>query len=524
MVHPTAGVSVKLVSEVGIGTVACGVAKANADVIQVSGHDGGTGASPLSSIKHAGSPWELGLTEVHQSLVENGLREKVTLRVDGGIKTGWDVVLGAAMGAEEFGFGTIAMIASGCVMARVCHLNTCPVGVTTQRMDLREKFPADPEHVVQYFQFVADETRQVWRPSAFSAAPRVVLASLGKRSLDEVIGDLSLLKCRATPNPNVEKTTSLSPEVLLRGEIPESFDPHRNHAAHHVSGAHPELHGVPLKTLDDEILETPEVKELLSGSGAQQVTLTRDVKNTDRTVGGRIGGEIAAVKGADGLEGDGSSLTVIFTGTAGQSFGAFTMPGTTLTVEGDANDYVAKSMAGGVVEIRGHRHKEETSTPVVAGNTCLYGATGGKLFMRGAVGERFGVRNSGALGVVEGAGDHLAEYQTGGTLIVLGDTGKNIGSGMTGGIVFLVGTEDLDDKVNTEYVGYTPVQQDSAAAEFLRNTIAEHFERTGSSKAESLLANWAETLEKAVEVIPNGQTSPFASVVESDSLLGVRQR
>ena len=488
-VHPKAGVSVKLVSEVGIGTVACGVAKANADVIQVSGHDGGTGASPLSSIKHAGSPWELGLTEVHQSLLENGLRGKVTLRVDGGIKTGWDVVAAAAMGAEEFGFGTIAMIAEGCVMARVCHLNTCPVGVTTQKPELREKFPGTPDHVVQYFNFVADEAR-------------AVLAALGKTSLDEVVGDLSVLRRREEAMEKVAKTRGMDASAILRGSV-QPFDKRRPDAAHPVGA----------RLLDDELLELPELRELLAAAGDEAakprtVEIARDVVNTDRCVGGRLSGEIAEAFGAGGVAGAGHGVELTLSGTAGQSFGAFNVAGLRLRLRGDANDYVGKSMCGGVVEILGHPGEPaDAEYRAVAGNTCLYGATGGSAFIAGAAGERFGVRNSGAEAVVEGVGDHLSEYQTGGTVIVLGDAGVNIGSGMTGGAVYLLGAKDAEKKVNGEYLDCASVQKGSGADKYVRSMVEEHLQRTGSKKAEAALADWDQL--EVLELLPKGNESPF---------------
>jgi len=490
MVHPKAGVSVKLVSEVGIGTIACGVAKANADVVQVSGHDGGTGASPLSSIKHAGSPWELGLTEVHQSLLENGLRDKVVLRVDGGLKTGWDIVTAAALGAEEFGFGTIAMIAEGCIMARVCHLNTCPVGVTTQLMRLREKFPGNPDHVVQYFKFVADEVRSV-------------LASLGKRSLDEITGDLSLLEASKANLDKVSKTKNVDPSILLKGSV-DSFTSHRDQPAHSLP-----------TVLDDELLKVPEIVSLIKAAGTDAAPMhvkhTVEVCNTDRAVGARLSGDIAAAFGAGGLSGSGHSLTVEFSGSAGQSFGAYTMPGMRLRLNGEANDYVCKSMAGGVVEILGFQGEEyEEDFTAMAGNTCLYGATGGSLFVAGAAGERFSVRNSGAEAVVEGTGDHLAEYQTGGVVVVLGDTGVNVGSGMTGGALYIVGNTELNvkTKTNADYLTYTKVETGSEAEKYVKGMLEEHVQRTGSKKAKAALDKWDETAQQIFELLPKGADSP----------------
>jgi glutamate synthase (ferredoxin) len=491
MVNSKAQVSVKLVSEVGIGTVACGVAKANADVIQVSGFDGGTGASPMSSIKHAGSPWELGLTEVHQSLIENGLRDQVTVRVDGGIKTGWDVVTAAALGGQEYGFGTIAMIAEGCIMARVCHLNTCPVGVTTQLERLRKKFPGNPDHVVQYFNFVADEVRGV-------------LASIGKRSLDEVIGDLSVLQMNEATNNKISKTKSVDASVLLKGQIIHPKD-HRSEPSHSVG-----------HTLDDELLASPDIAALMAAAGkdVDAIKVTHDTKivNTDRTAGARIAGEIAGAFGRPGLEGTGHELTIDFHGTAGQSFAAYTMPGMTLRLHGEANDYVGKSMAGGTLEVHGFAGEESENRAYrsVAGNTCLYGATKGNAFFAGAAGERFCVRNSGAVAVVEGVGDHLSEYQTGGVVLNLGGFGVNIGSGMTGGIIYFVDADEKEvvQKTNSDYLSHSKVEVGSDTEKGVQRLIEEHLKRTGSKKARALLDQWEEKAQNIFELAPKGSTSP----------------
>jgi glutamate synthase (ferredoxin) len=487
MVSPKAGVSVKLVSEVGIGTVACGVAKANADVIQISGFDGGTGASPLTSIKHAGSPWELGITEVHQSLIENGLRDQVTLRVDGGIKTGWDVVTAAALGGEEFGFGTIAMIAEGCIMARVCHLNTCPVGVTSQLERLRKKFPGNPDHVVQYFKFVADEVRSV-------------LASMGKRSLDEVIGDTSLLSVNKDTLGKVTKTKNVDASVLLKGTI-EHVKSHRGQPVH-TNGP----------TLDDELLASADIAGLMATAGKEvppmKVTHSTKIVNTDRTAGARIAGEIAEAFGREGLVGSGHELTIDFHGTAGQSFGAYCMPGMTLRLHGEANDYVAKSMAGGVLEIHGFEGEESANREYrsVAGNTCMYGATAGTAFFAGAAGERFCVRNSGAVAVIEGVGDHLAEYMTGGAVVNLGGFGVNIGSGMTGGSLYFVDAneDEIRQKINTDYLTYSKVEVGSETEKYLKGWVEQHWERTGSRKAKQVLDNWEEKSQTLFEFLPKG--------------------
>ncbi|MGQ9837986.1 MAG: glutamate synthase large subunit [Cyanobacteriota bacterium] len=477
-VNPEAKVSVKLVSEVGIGTVAAGVAKANADIIQISGHEGGTGASPLSSIKHAGVPWELGLAEVHSALLENGLRDRVILRVDGGIRTGWEVVMAAMLGAEEFGFGTVAMIAEGCIMARVCHTNNCPVGVTSQKEELRKRFPGTPDHVVTFFAFVAEEVRQA-------------LAQLGYCSLKEVIGRVDLLRPRA--DVVLEKTNSLNLEGLLR--IPVSKDKNLpdwlEHEPVHSNGP----------VLDAEILAKPEIQKALQLCGTAM--LETAIANTDRCVGGRIAGSIARLHGDTGFAQQGGQLSLRFIGTAGQSFGAFTLAGMRLTLIGEANDYVGKSMCGGEIILLAPRDaKRDPAENVILGNTCLYGATGGYLFANGQAGERFAVRNSGAQAVIEGAGDHCCEYMTGGVVVVLGRVGRNLGAGMTGGLAYVLDEQgNFPDKVNGEIVRIQRVQ--AAAAETqLKGLIQEHYRFTHSPKAERILQDWERYLPQFWQVIP----------------------
>jgi glutamate synthase (ferredoxin) len=371
-INPQAKVSVKLVAEIGIGTVAAGVAKANADIIQISGYDGGTGASPLSSIKHAGGPWELGLTEVHRLLMENKLRDRVVLRVDGGFKSGWDVIMGALMGGEEYGFGTIAMIAEGCIMARVCHTNNCPVGVATQKEELRKRFTGMPEHVVNFFYFIAEEVR-------------VLLARLGYRSLAEVIGRADLLKVRE--GVKLTKTHKLNLDCITH--LPDTRENRSwlNHETVHSNGV----------VLDDQLLADPEVQAAIRNQAS--VTKTVAIVNTDRTVGARLAGAIASQYGNTGFEGQ---LNLNFKGSVGQSFGAFNLPGMILKLEGEANDYVGKGMHGGEIII--HPPEAATYAPeqnVIVGNTCLYGATGGFLYANGLAGERFAVRNSKGTAVIE---------------------------------------------------------------------------------------------------------------------------
>ena len=402
-VHPKAKVSVKLVSEIGIGTIAAGVSKANADVIQISGHDGGTGASPLSSIKHAGLPWELGVAEVHKSLLENNLRERVILRTDGGLKTGWDVVIAALLGAEEYGFGSVAMIAEGCIMARVCHTNKCPVGVATQKEELRKRFKGIPENVVNFFLYIAEEVRQI-------------MSSIGVSNMEELIGNQEFLSAR---NIDLPKTSNIDLSSLVN----EHSTPDRSWLKHsktaHSNGS----------VLEDEFLS--DTKFIDSIKNHEILTKEIEIKNTDRSVCAKISGEIAELHGNTGFNGE---LNLNFKGYAGQSFGAFLLKGMNVQLIGEANDYVCKGMNGGILTIIPPKINEISSEQVILGNTCLYGATGGKLFALGKSGERFAVRNSGATAVTEGAGDHCCEYMTGGKVVILGYTGRNIGAGMTGGI------------------------------------------------------------------------------------------
>ncbi|HEX6497537.1 MAG TPA: glutamate synthase large subunit, partial [Micromonosporaceae bacterium] len=407
-VNPAARVHVKLVSEVGVGTIAAGVAKLKADVILISGHDGGTGASPLNSLKHAGTPWELGLAETQQTLLANGLRDRVTVQVDGQLKTGRDVVVAALLGAEEFGFATAPLIVSGCVMMRVCHLDTCPVGIATQNPELRARFTGRPEFVENFFLFLAEEVRQ-W------------LARLGFRSLDEAVGHTEVLDVR--PAVDHWKGRGIDLSALLHvPELPPGAPRRRTASQDHGLAA----------ALDNELIAAA-APALTDGT---PVRVVRAVRNEDRSVGAMLGGEVARRFGGKGLPDD--TIEVCLRGTAGQSFGAFLPAGVTLRLEGDANDYVGKGLSGGRIVLR-----PDPTAPfvaeeqVIAGNTILYGATAGELFCRGRVGERFAVRNSGAVAVVEGVGDHGCEYMTGGTVVVLGPTGRNFAAGMSGGVSFV---------------------------------------------------------------------------------------
>ena len=475
-INPQAKVSVKLVAEIGIGTIAAGVTKANADIIQVSGHDGGTGASPLSSIKHAGVPWELGVTEVHRILLENQLRDRVILRADGGLKTGWDVVMAALMGAEEFGFGSIAMIAEGCIMARICHTNNCPVGVATQQERLRKRFTGRVEQVTNFFYFIAEEIRSL-------------LARLGYSRLSEIIGRGDLLKERS--NVALKKTCGISLASLTNLPNVKEERSWLHHETVHSNGS----------VLDDELLGDLDIAWAIKSHGA----VKKEVKivNTDRCVGGRIAGKIASLYGNDGFEG---TLNLHFHGAAGQSFGAFNLPGMKLVLRGEANDYVGKGMNGGEIvilppQVQGVRPYNAAQNAIM-GNTCLYGATGGVLYGNGRAGERFAVRNSKGTAVIEGAGDHCCEYMTGGVIVVLGSVGRNVGAGMTGGLAYFLDEDgSFPAHVNKEIVQIQRVSNPSGEKQ-LKDLIAAHLERTGSQKALEILAAWETYLGKFWQVVP----------------------
>jgi glutamate synthase (ferredoxin) len=485
-INPKAQVSVKLVAEIGIGTIAAGVAKANADIIQISGHDGGTGASPLSSIKHAGSPWELGLTEVHRVLMENRLRDRVILRVDGGLKSGWDVLIGALMGAEEFGFGSIAMIAEGCIMARICHTNNCPVGVASQKEELRKRFTGIPDHVVNFFYFIAEEVRSL-------------LAKLGYRSLSEVIGRADLLTVR--PEIKLNKTQALNLDCLTK--LPDTRV-NRSWLVHekvHSNGP----------VLDDQLLADLDIQAAIEDQGTINKTYT--VVNTDRTVGSRLTGVIAHKYGDKGFTGQ---INLNFQGSVGQSFGAFNLDGVVLNLVGEANDYVGKGMNGGEIMIKPPANATyNPAENVIVGNTCLYGATGGVLFANGLAGERFAVRNSKGTAVIEGAGDHCCEYMTGGVIVVLGKVGRNVGAGMTGGLAyFLDETGNFPALVNHAIVKVQRVVSDVGEKQ-LYDLIKAHADKTGSPKALEIIANWPEYLPKFWQLVPPSEAdSPEAKVAE----------
>ncbi|MFZ4515605.1 MAG: glutamate synthase-related protein [Acidimicrobiia bacterium] len=461
-VNPSADVSVKLVAETGIGQIAAGVVKALADVVQISGANGGTGASPLSSIKHAGMPWELGLTEVHRTLHAEGLRSRVRLRVDGGFKTGRDVVIAALLGADEFSFGTAAMLAEGCIMVRACHRDTCPTGIATQRPQLRAKFAGTPEGVAQYFVFVAEEVR-------------ALLATLGCRTLAEAIGRTELLTTRAVTEP---RAASINVAPLLVAAGPGFV------AAEAVQR--------PRSVLDETLL-LDGFRVLWDGDEDE---VRYRITNADRSVGASLGGAIGLEWGSGLPPG---TLRATFTGQAGQSFGAFCAHGMILTLHGEANDYVAKGMGGGRIVIC--PPADDAGDPVLAGNTVLYGATGGQLFLAGRAGERFAVRNSGAHAVVEGVGDHGCEYMTGGTVVVLGSVGYNFGAGMTGGQAFVYDPRGvLQARLNRQLVDAYAV--DEQVAGDLRFLLERHVETTGSARAQAILADWDRALAQFWRVAP----------------------
>ena len=472
-----ARISVKLVAEVGVGTIAAGVAKAHADVVLISGHDGGTGASPLTSIKHAGIPWELGLAEAHQVLVMNDLRSRIAVEVDGQLKTGRDVVIGALLGAEEFGFATAPLVALGCVMMRVCHQNTCPVGIATQDPELRRRFAGDPQHVVHFMRFVAQEVREH-------------MALLGFRTVEEMVGRADRIEMR--PAIRHWKARNLDFSRILH--VP-AVPAHRPRIC-----SVPQDHGVE-RSLDATTL-IPLCRPALDEG--RRVRASLPVRNTQRVVGTMLGSEVTRRYGAAGLPDD--TIRLQFRGSAGQSFGAFLPPGITLRLEGDANDYLGKGLSGGRIVV--HPPREATFVAeenVIVGNVALYGATGGEAFIRGVAGERFCVRNSGARAVVEGTGDHGCEYMTGGTVIVLGDTGRNFAAGMSGGVAYVLDRDGTfarhcnRDGISVEPLAGAADREEIAA---VRALVERHAAATGSGLAGRLLSDWDRTVARLVRIIP----------------------
>jgi glutamate synthase (NADPH/NADH) large chain len=487
-VNPKARVSVKLVSEVGVGTVAAGVSKAYADHVTISGHDGGTGASPLTSILNAGGPWELGLAETHQTLVMNALRGRIAVQVDGGVRTGRDVVIGALLGADEFGFATSALIAEGCIMMRKCHLNTCPVGVATQDPELRKRFTGEPEHVVNFFTFMAEEVREI-------------MASLGFRTINEMIGRREALDVRPAVDHwkahGVDVTRLLAPVKPAEGVA--------------VYNCETQDHGLD-KALDHQLIK--QAKDAIENG--TPVSLEFPIKNINRTVGAMMSGEIALKHGHEGLPDD--TIHVKFTGNAGQSFGAWLTKGVSFELIGDANDYVGKGLSGGRIAV--YPSPKSPIVPeenIIVGNTVLYGAIAGECYFRGIAGERFAVRNSGAAAVVEGCGDHGCEYMTGGTVVILGETGRNFAAGMSGGIAYILDEAgNFDTLCNQGMVELEPIdpnEPDDGTADVvsdpmrfdarrLKGLIENHLRYTGSSRAKHILDNWDAYLPKFVKIMP----------------------
>ncbi|MFE1960384.1 glutamate synthase large subunit [Streptomyces sp. NPDC059479] len=482
--NPQARIHVKLVSEVGVGTVAAGVSKAHADVVLISGHDGGTGASPLTSLKHAGGPWELGLAETQQTLLLNGLRDRIVVQTDGQLKTGRDVVIAALLGAEEFGFATAPLVVSGCVMMRVCHLDTCPVGIATQNPVLRERFSGKAEYIVNFFEFIAREVREI-------------LAELGFRTLEEAVGHAELLDTERAVTHWKAQGLDLKPLFHVPA-LPG------NAVRHHTVE---QDHGL-AKALDNELIKlAADALNADSAEAAQPVRAQIGIRNINRTVGTMLGHQVTKKFGGAGLPDD--TVDITFTGSAGQSFGAFLPRGVTLRLEGDANDYVGKGLSGGRIVVRPDRgadHLAEYST--IAGNTIAYGATGGELFLRGRTGERFCVRNSGATVVSEGVGDHGCEYMTGGHAVVLGETGRNFAAGMSGGIAYVV---DLDpDHVNAgNLAAVGPL--DDTDKQWLHDVVRRHQEETGSTVAEKLLAEWDTAVDRFSKIIPTTYKAVLAA-------------
>ncbi|MFG2694516.1 glutamate synthase large subunit [Kitasatospora sp. NPDC048407] len=488
--NPDARIHVKLVSEVGVGTVAAGVSKAHADVVLISGHDGGTGASPLTSLKHAGGPWELGLAETQQTLLLNGLRDRIVVQTDGQLKTGRDVVIAALLGAEEFGFATAPLVVSGCIMMRVCHLDTCPVGVATQNPVLRERFTGKPEFVVNFFEFIAEEVREL-------------LAELGFRSIEEAVGHAEHIDARAAIDHWKAAGLDLAP-LFHVPELPEGAALHRTTEQDHALD----------KALDNQLIELAE--DALERGDAVRIQLP--IRNVNRTVGTMLGHRVTKKHRGEGLpEG---TIDVTFTGSAGQSFGAFVPRGVTLRLEGDANDYVGKGLSGGVIVVRPARDAAaigaDAQHHVIAGNTIGYGATAGRIHLRGKAGERFAVRNSGATLVVEGVGDHGLEYMTGGRVVILGETGRNLAAGMSGGIAYVLDLRPAN--VNSGMVGIEA--PNAADREWLRETVQQHYEETGSTVAAELLADWGSGVSRFSTIMPTDYKAVLAAkdAAERDGL------
>jgi len=468
-----ARINVKLVSEIGVGTVAAGVAKAKADVVLISGFDGGTGASPLTSLRHAGLPWELGIAEAQQTLVMNDLRNRIVLECDGQLKTGRDVAIACLLGAEEFGFATAPLVASGCIMMRVCHLNTCPVGIATQNPELRKKFKGKPEHVVNYMYFVAQELREI-------------MASLGFKTVNEMVGQVHKLNRNKAIEHYKASGIDLTP-ILHTIDVPEGTKLYNTEQQDHHLDKH----------LDFLIIK----KAHQALFRRQKTHLTMPITNIDRAVGAILSNEISKIYGADGLPDD--TIDIDFSGSAGQSFGAFATKGLTFRVHGNTNDYLGKGLSGAKLIIK--VPKACTIVPednIITGNVTLYGATSGEVYINGKAGERFCVRNSGAKAVVEGIGDHGCEYMTGGVAVILGKVGRNFGAGMSGGIAFVLDQDQtFIQHCNADDLNIDPVTS-KEDKQLLRDLIENHFVATESPLAKRILENWETYLPTFKIVVP----------------------
>jgi glutamate synthase (NADPH/NADH) large chain len=488
--NPSARIHVKLVSELGVGTVAAGVSKAHADVVLISGHDGGTGATPLTSMKHAGAPWELGLAETQQTLLLNGLRDRIVVQVDGQLKTGRDVMVAALLGAEEFGFATAPLVVSGCVMMRVCHLDTCPVGVATQNPVLRERFSGKPEFVENFFMFIAEEVREL-------------LAQLGFRTFNEAVGQVRLLDTTAAAQHWKAAHLDLSP-------ILEQVETAFMYQDLYCTGA--QDHGLD-KALDRQLIE----QSRPALDHGKPVALEMKISNVNRTVGTMLGHEVTKLYGGTGLPDD--TIDITFNGSAGNSFGAFVPAGITLRVFGDANDYVGKGLSGGHLVVRPPLDAPSdfrAERNIIAGNVILFGATSGQAFIRGVVGERFGVRNSGATAVVEGVGDHGCEYMTGGRVVVLGETGRNFGAGMSGGVAYIYNPGSaFQANLNNELVDLEELSGDDFA--WLHDIVSCHHELTGSAVAEKILGDWSQQVNHFVKVMPRDYKKVLLAISNAEA-------
>jgi glutamate synthase (NADPH/NADH) large chain len=487
--NPLARVHVKLVSENGVGTVAAGVSKAHADVVLISGHDGGTGATPLTSMKHAGAPWELGLAETQQTLLLNGLRDRIVVQVDGQLKTGRDVMVAALLGAEEFGFATAPLVVSGCIMMRVCHLDTCPVGVATQNPELRKRFNGKPEFVENFFMFIAEEVREL-------------MAQLGFRTLNEAVGRVGALDTTAAAEHWKARKLDLTP-VLYE---PESAFMNQDL---YCSGR--QDHGLD-KALDQQLI----VQSREALDHRIPVRFATKITNVNRTVGTMLGHELTKTYGGEGLPDN--TIDITFDGSAGNSFGAFVPRGITLRVFGDANDYVGKGLSGGRIVIRPARTAPAefvAENNIIGGNVILFGATRGEAFLRGVVGERFAVRNSGAHAVVEGVGDHGCEYMTGGKVVILGSTGRNFAAGMSGGVAYVYDPNGvLPDNLNDEMVDLEGL--DPADLEWLHRMLTKHLDATDSAPARRILADWPHQQRNFVKVMPRDYKRVLQAMAQAE--------